>query len=139
MMIIVTSSFAQKDTNSVDLIRQKFPKIYNVIVNESRARYYSDYACQKQMIENQCLAFSMYFILIYADNPTIPKDVLNDIQVNATGKFCKNCTMDESCYGLTDVIEKADCILSYMVIDWVKVIFEITDQIDAYKSINKPI
>ena len=140
LMMIVVSSFGQNSTvDNVALIKEKFPKIHNVIVNEAKAEFYGDFARQKEMIDIQCLAFSIYVVLMYVDPPEIPKDILNSIQVNATQKYCKNPTIDEKCLKITDVFQKADCILSYMVVDWISVIREISNQIDAYKAVNKAI
>jgi hypothetical protein len=140
-MMITISSFGQNSAinDNTALIKEKFPKIHNVIVNEAKAAFYGDYTSQKEMIDLQCLAFSIYVILMYIDPPEIPKDVLTNIQVNATQNCCKNCIIDESCLKLVDVFQKADCMLSYMIIDWVKVITEINDQIKAYKAVNKEI
>lgn len=143
MVILLTvSSFAQ-NTKAIDdnaaIVKANFPKVYGVIVNEAKANFYGDYKLQKEMINTQCLAFSVFVVLVFTDPPTIPRNVLTDIQIQSIKKCCKNFTMDTSCNELTDQFKKLDCSMSYMIVDWIRVLVEMNDQIEAYKKINRPI
>jgi len=146
MILLVSSSFVQdnksKNTSVNDntlVIKTKFPKIYKVIVNESNYLFKNDYTEQKENIDIQCLAFSIYVILVSVETPTIPKSVLTDIQIHAVKKYCKNFTMDTSCDQIINVFEKLDCTFSYLIVDWVSVMIEINEQIKIYKELNKAI
>jgi len=142
MVLLTVSSFAQTskaiDDNTV-IIKTNFPKIYGVIVNESKASFYGDYKLQKDMISTQCMAFSIFVVLVFTDPPTIPREILTDIQIQSVKKCCKNFTSDTSCETIIDQFEKLDCSLSYMIVDWISVISEMNDQIKAYNILNKPI
>ena len=120
----------------MSIIKTKFPKVYSVIVNEAYANFPKTY---EDEIIDQCFAFSLYVVLLYTETPIVPKDVLIDIQVKALTKNCKNFTQNKECDKITDVIQKSDCTLSYMIIDWIQVIMEINNQVEAYKEINRTI
>ena len=141
-MLLMASSFAQDAKaleNNTNIIKTNFPKIYGVIKNEAKARYFNDYSLQKDEINIQCYAFSLFTVLVFTDPPSIPRNVLSDIQIQAIKKSCKNFTMDTSCEQVTDQFKKLDCNLSYMIIDWINVISEMDKQIKAYNDLNKPI
>jgi hypothetical protein len=134
-MMIAISSFGQLETTTI--VKEDFPKIYSVIVRESVAEFPSNYSAQRTNIDVECYAFSLYFLLIYIDSPSIPKNVLSNIQIKATKKYSKNFNIGTICDDISDDIEKIDCTLSHMVIDWFDVISEINTQIESYKIINE--
>lgn len=143
MVLLMVSSFAQDTQKAINdntvIVKTNFPKIYGVIVNEAKALFYNDYSSQKDMINLQCLSFSVFVVIIFTDPPTIPRDVLTDIQIHSIKKCCKNFTTDTSCDQIVDQFEKLDCSLSYMIVDWISVMTEMNDQIKSYNSINKGI
>jgi hypothetical protein len=71
------------------------------------------------------------------DKLVIPKDTLKGIMEKALRKYSKNPIPEKACDELIDELQKLDCILSYMQADWVKVIIEIKEQIEVYKSVKK--
>ena len=144
MMLLIASSFSQTATDkaledNVLIVKTNFPKIYGIIVNEAKSNFYGDYKFQSKTISTQCLAFSVFVVLVFTDPPEIPRDVLSEIQIQSIKRYCKNFTSDTSCEGLTDQFEKLDCSLSYMIIDWISVMMEMEGQIKEYKKLNRAI
>ena len=131
-VLLVTIVSCKKDDSVVSLVKEKFPKIYSVIVNESRSEWPNSRVKQNEMIDKQCFAFSLYFLLIYVDKPTIPRDVLTTIQADALVKHSKNSILDANCDNVLDIFENLDCTCAYMVVDWIDVMYEIKEQIDSY-------
>lgn len=137
-ILLTVVSFGQTSTDdNTAIIKANFPKVYSVIVNEAKYALSGDYAKQNEMIDDQCLAFSVYIVLMYSKDTAVPKETLLTIQINSIEKCCKNFTINTECNDLTDTMKKVDCMLSYMIVDWIKVIYEMNDQIKAYNRLNK--
>jgi hypothetical protein len=141
MIIFTISSFGQDFSfnKASKLLKEEFPKIYSVISNEAISHYQSS-DLQIAEINSQSFCCAAYILLIITPgNPIIPKDELTLIQAKSVENNCKNFTNNKECETLKDPNAKLDCALSYMIIDWVKVILEISDKMESYKLTHREI
>jgi hypothetical protein len=139
VMFITISLFGQESPieDNRTMIRENFPWVYEAIENGAVSEWSDDEDTQEITIIDQCFAFSEYIVLMNTDKPVVPKDVLKDIMEKALRKYSKNPIPEKACDELIDELQKLDCTLSYMLADWVKVIEEIKDKIEVYKSVKK--
>jgi hypothetical protein len=139
VMIMTISLFGQE--NSIEdnrtMIMENFPGVYETIENGAVSEWSDDEDTQEITIIDQCFAFSEYIVFMNTDKLVIPKDTLKGIMEKALRKYSKNPIPEKACDELIDELQKLDCILSYMQADWVKVIIEIKEQIEVYKSVKK--
>jgi hypothetical protein len=116
------------------LVNENFPKIYAVIKNEAALIWPDDRANRENMIQDQCFAFSEYILLVLADKSVIKRDILTSILNDVTRKNCKNFIRNKFCDKITDKIEKLDCTLSSMVVDWVCTMYDVNSRITDYDT-----
>jgi hypothetical protein len=127
-----------KSSNPLELIKKKFPKIYNVIINEAALQYPNDYYVQEHDIKMQSSAFGAFIIIMTEGDPSIPQNDLFDISFKSVGRNSKNFkNYSTPCENFQDYIKELDCMFSKMTVNWTNALNEITIKIEEYKSTHK--